>query len=137
MFYWNMLFEYWDRITGYNMLNNVLILVLLEYALWVRKAGYKVYRTYGLNPCFTGICSLRQKRVIYRFKWKWVLILVLLEYALWVLGILLFRIRVLRSLNPCFTGICSLSVGGCVAYVITKSVLILVLLEYALWGWLL
>ena len=36
----------------------------------------------GLNPCFTGICSLRVESISERDKKTTVLILVLLEYAL-------------------------------------------------------
>ena len=63
--------------------------------------------TYGLNPCFTGICSLRSVR--------------------------LFRNNSMySSLNPCFTGICSLRFYILPSRESNPAVLILVLLEYAL-----
>ena len=63
----------------------VLILVLMEYALWeVYKATDITILELGLNPCFNGICSLRyQEKQLYLQK-HLVLILVLMEYALWV-----------------------------------------------------
>ena len=61
---------------------------------------------FGLNPCFTGICSLRVK------------------YSMLVIHYM--------SLNPCFTGICSLRQMLKYKKYKKYKVLILVLLEYAL-----
>ena len=86
----------------------VLILVLMEYALWRWKATH--FLVGGcLNPCSNGICSLTfdciaNKVAIY------VLILVLMEYALWQRQLLRHRQR-RQGLNPCSNGICSLTVS--------------------------
>ncbi len=58
----------------------VLILVLLEYARRHRKDANKDNGLYGLNPCFTGICSPTSNKCAFNFTGE-VLILVLLEYA--------------------------------------------------------
>ena len=134
MFYWNMLFEITFNGTN-DKWNIVLILVLLEYALWANHSSAKtplgmvlilvlleyalwefnkvriIHESTRLNPCFIGICSLRNQKEQLKAEYELVLILVLLEYALWVdtenvLGI------TSDSLNPCFIGICSLSMGG-------------------------
>ena len=64
----------------------VLILVLMEYALWVyTKYGVELSVSSGLNPCFNGICSLRQSNKSICSCWLFVLILVLMEYALWAI----------------------------------------------------
>ena len=66
------------------MHSDVLILVLMEYALEVAHSVPPCVRNSpSLNPCFNGICSRRQfneKDVINVF--TEVLILVLMEYAL-------------------------------------------------------
>jgi hypothetical protein len=62
-----------------SMINNVLILVLMEYAL--RAQTYIAFKMKGgLNPCFNGICSA--SRTCYKNGFEAVLILVLMEYAL-------------------------------------------------------
>ena len=125
-----MLFEVLGIYNGLSS-NWVLILVLLEYALWVTSPVCLPEKIVSLNPCFTGICSLRSKTASYR-PLNEVLILVLLEYALWVclenrhkgwstmvLILVLLEYALWadhgfvkrssrQSLNPCFTGICSL-----------------------------
>ena len=62
---------------------NVLVLVLMEYALRLMQKVQNVFSLYkSLNPCFNGICSktnlcYKQKKATIE-----VLILVLMEYAL-------------------------------------------------------
>ena len=85
----------------------VLILVLMEYALWGKYSYYIERWNEGLNPCFNGICSLRVT--------------------------LLLSILMVFSLNPCFNGICSLRTKT-MALKPSNVVLILVLMEYALWA---
>ena len=87
----------------------VLILVLMEYALWPKQSLKNSSVFHRLNPCSNGICSLTssaQRKLQYNSR---VLILVLMEYALWqqqaISGML-----VQMSLNPCSNGICSLTV---------------------------
>ena len=80
-----------------------------------------------LNPCFSGICSLRcQLGVVCMIKLRlnpcFSGICSLSSNAL---------AKDLESLNPCFSGICSLSKSGA-CYIKKISVLILVLVEYAL-----
>ena len=111
--------------------SRVLILVLLEYALWGVETSFHTETRKGLNPCSVGICSLSHVLNKLKFNEKGVLILVLLEYALW--GKCWCKVRTMvRSLNPCSVGICSLSSQSTSRYC-WCSVLILVLLEYALW----
>ena len=87
---------------------DVLILVLMEYAL---RALFIVILMFGgasLNPCFNGICSARGGYCQHPEHNDGVLILVLMEYALRDKRLSYFRIRQ-NSLNPCFNGICSAS----------------------------
>ena len=83
-----------------------------------------------LNPCFSGICSLSPQVRYIRINME-VLILVLVEYALWDSD--LVDNYLWKCLNPCFSGICSLRA---VSRTNRKQidVLILVLVEYALWA---
>ena len=62
--------------------DNVLILVLMEYALR-EPDGSRMMLLHGLNPCFNGICSAS-------FLYK-------------------TQSQTQISLNPCFNGICSAS----------------------------
>ena len=104
------LMEYalWDVITGIKDFTlSVLILVLMEYALWEKCKVTCSLNTIGLNPCFNGICSLRRRKVALKDKTE--------------------------CLNPCFTGICSLRLELCKGKKLRVKVLILVLMEYALW----
>ena len=115
------------------------------------------WHSLSLNPCFNGICSMREKSGYGESRSVWVLILVLMEYALWdlldplslnyipVLILVLMEYALweilLRTplcwtmgLNPCFNGICSMSIVRHVDAHGTTIVLILVLMEYALWA---
>ena len=85
---------------------NVLILVLMEYALEGPQSWTSQSFSTSLNPCFNGICSRSQRHLSTQKKYL--------------------------CLNPCFNGICSRSC--CVRYALfcPKIVLILVLMEYAL-----
>ena len=86
----------------------VLILVLMEYALW----GFRILRIqdkfWSLNPCFNGICSLSLNK-LGQFD------------------------AISEGLNPCFNGICSLRSYSRREQIVLRLVLILVLMEYALW----
>ena len=128
-----MLSEYIKLFNNWGESEQVLILVLMEYALW---AGWQKSACpsdgWGLNPCFNGICSLRRGRQRLYIEDEIVLILVLMEYALWVLS-LTFYIQQEQCLNPCFNGICSLRRRTCYFKWHRLGVLILVLMEYALW----
>ena len=108
----------------------VSILVLMEYALR-HFAGAEQKSSFGLNPCFNGICSATaNKRRQASVPKLGVSILVLMEYALRLLSstdgkhkryvsILVLMEYALRQglyhdvlllrgcLNPCFNGICS------------------------------
>ena len=85
----------------------VLILVLMEYALWSKAAPKAASQASGLNPCSNGICSLMEGKNQCFSK----------EY---------------NCLNPCSNGICSL-IELKYFKILTDNVLILVLMEYALW----
>ena len=110
----------------------VLILVLMEYALWPGCQLPRNWRKRGLNPCSNGICSLTTNTDEKLFVNAIVLILVLMEYALWprsdrcrsaygqVLILVLMEYALWRQskkqedmqcvcLNPCSNGICSLT----------------------------
>ena len=86
----------------------VLILVLMEYALWRIIFPFIGLGTGSLNPCFNGICSLTLNMWWWYNKRLKVLILVLMEYALWLKGLGEFD-PTKSCLNPCFNGICSLT----------------------------
>ena len=59
----------------------VLILVVVEYALWDLQSPYCGY-IHCLNPCCSGICSLSSQWWLIAYYYE-VLILVVVEYALW------------------------------------------------------
>ena len=86
----------------------VLILILMEYALWARGNPRHQYKKQSLNPYSNGICSLR-------------------EY-------LLSNPHIELSLNPYSNGICSLRSEKCRRIRKPRAVLILILMEYTLWG---
>ena len=115
----------WD-----NFIIWVLILVLMEYGLWLTAVRLTSLSRAGLNPCSNGIWSL----TIFFF-WseesRSVLILVLMEYGLWHE----WRTRGIWKigLNPCSNGIWSLTRIFILQYPDTSNVLILVLMEYGLW----
>ena len=91
----------------YATVPRVLILVLMEYGLWLNTRGVLWLDSYRLNPCSNGIWSLTN--VIEDIR------------------------RSYKSLNPCSNGIWSLT--GCRQPEGTYAfcVLILVLMEYGLW----
>ena len=140
------------------MLREVLILVLMEYALWpLRVSGRSSPTVKSLNPCSNGICSLTVLNSRLSFWQMKVLILVLMEYALWlprhscgrhycscvlILVLMEYALWQLqpstckvmsRCLNPCSNGICSLTRIAYFSLQELFMVLILVLMEYALW----
>ncbi len=118
--------------TGNKTLVCVLILVLMEYALWQKYCIGVGLETSRLNPCSNGICSLTRLCAFLHYtdprslnpcsngicsltqRWR--------------------RIRLcVWRLNPCSNGICSLTQPLAYGLQIGLSVLILVLMEYALW----
>ena len=112
--------------------SEVLILVLMEYALW----GY-------LGALNSSLCLVLILVLMEYALWDGeeltgktdkfrVLILVLMEYALWEGEKGCFK-PPKTSLNPCFNGICSLRKHDKCRSGRKNSVLILVLMEYALW----
>ena len=94
-----------------QMLLHVLILVLMEYALWEIQTMEVGSNVACLNPCFNGICSLSAYFMPKQILHSTVLILVLMEYALWVYCRWVHWFGKGLCLNPCFNGICSLSYG--------------------------
>ena len=113
----------------------VLILVLMEYALW-EQVPVKFFSRdgEGLNPCFNGICSLSLQNCNYCSYLKKRLNpcfngICSLSLGNWSIRI----IPPTKCLNPCFNGICSLSQLGKGHRPLRRHVLILVLMEYALW----
>ena len=135
--------------------SGVLILVLMEYGLWLRRIRRADSLRWGLNPCSNGIWSLTRAD-----DWKVfptsVLILVLMEYGLWhkqrtslsqpseglnpcsngiwslTRGSPSLNNQLVR-LNPCSNGIWSLTLGNNHICDAVGPVLILVLMEYGLW----
>ena len=123
-------------INATKIILEVLILLLMEYALWVLSRRCQGQASSGLNPSFNGICSVRG--------WQ-------SHRRLWVPclnpsfnGICSVRIiartadKSLICLNPSFNGICSVSPQGNSCVIQWLRVLILLLMEYALWdqgGW--
>ena len=109
----------------------VLILVLMEYGLWLYRTSDKQTHVTRLNPCSNGIWSLTHKGVTMRIHidglnpcsngiWSLtdengidktffaVLILVLMEYGLWLFD-KTEKNNVQNCLNPCSNGIWSLT----------------------------
>ena len=85
----------------------VLILVLMEYGLWLRESSSEFFLRPRLNPCSNGIWSLTVGLFEIRDDWS-VLILVLMEYGLWLaMGVCTGVMA--SSLNPCSNGIWSLT----------------------------
>ncbi len=80
-----MLSEY-AQVWCMSHLISVLILVVVEYALWDNNIGVTSSWSLRLNPCCSGICSLRSSAKLVT--------------------------RLGRSLNPCCSGICSLSTNS-------------------------
>ena len=71
-----------QKVGLYKRRGDVLILVLMEYALRVHGSTIRIIKAnYGLNPCFNGICSA-SLNVRHHHNRVCVLILVLMEYAL-------------------------------------------------------
>ena len=107
---------------------SVLILVIVEYALWESNIMEK--NLICLNPCYSGICSVSYKSRDRLSRSHIVLILVIVEYALWD-GRENADNEGQPGLNPCYSGICSVlheeGQGGA-----PVLVLILVIVEYAL-----
>ena len=113
--------------------NKVLILVLMEYALWLKNV-YEGLR----NSIEVLILVLMEYALWPRFlrlgsPHHIVLILVLMEYALWRRAIHWLARQERQSLNPCSNGICSLTIKVYGVDENGNKVLILVLMEYALW----
>ncbi len=89
----------------------VLILVLMEYALWHFKKKLQSWnKTRSLNPCSNGICSLTIHPPPLPTGGGGVLILVLMEYALWPRSSRSNIYSLHHRLNPCSNGICSLTI---------------------------
>ena len=113
-------------------INQVLILVLVEYALRVNPSIDPALDEPRLNPCFSGICAASKYPLKFWGRRAQVLILVLVEYALrgekltaiiedlkrvLILVLVEYALRDLvrrrnmfgrrKSLNPCFSGICA------------------------------
>ena len=109
----------------------VLILVLMEYALWLWQIRYTPLWSSGLNPCSNGICSLTmhiktvqpQSQVCLNPCSNGICSLIEKARNLYVKE---------KCLNPCSNGICSLIYYlKCIRKLF--NVLILVLMEYAFW----
>ena len=90
-----------------NQYWTVLILVLMEYGLWLSPPRWPYKLSTSLNPCSNGIWSLTGLRFVITLHRRVVLILVLMEYGLWPVRAALSGVR--------------------------DCVLILVLMEYGLW----
>ena len=118
----------WGNIHLCSGRRRVLILVLVEYALWAPM--FRIWWRPSLNPCFSGICSLSNRMYPDELRES-------LNPCFSGICSLRKRIRApIRtwcSLNPCFSGICSLRLPQKIALG-AIFVLILVLVEYALWA---
>ena len=130
----------------------VLILVLMEYGLWLERGQRGIRDVDGLNPCSNGIWSLTSLALGLDSTGV-VLILVLMEYGLWpgaksfgawfqclnpcsngIWSLTLMQLLWLQGLglNPCSNGIWSLT-HDYLRRQVRGQVLILVLMEYGLW----
>ena len=122
----------WSKNTDTRQLWTVLILVIVEYALWVHFISLKGWFMIRLNPCYSGICSVREFNR-YQLGTKGCLNPCYSGicsvrgnkgyYPFWFVG----------CLNPCYSGICSVRPKTHNHGNILR-VLILVIVEYALWG---
>ena len=111
--------------------SSVLILVLLDYALWHWVLWSKRHDEKCLNPCSAGLCSLTFLKVKPWRSQSLVLILVLLDYALWQEFEAMLPLSCI-CLNPCSAGLCSPTQCEMPSKEKPVKVLILVLLDYAL-----
>ena len=108
---------------------DVLILVLMEYGLWLSFLFIKAEKLGCLNPCSNGIWSLTER-----------LMTIARIYSLNPCSNGIWSLTVFRPgkhlvsvcLNPCSNGIWSLT-GTCHRAGVPEAVLILVLMEYGLW----
>ena len=112
-----------------TVVEDVLILVLMEYGLWLL-AIHRLLRLHHVLILVLMEYGLWPFKVFCHWAADSVLILVLMEYGLWPVG---QRWRLtLIGLNPCSNGIWSLTTrGGRIDH--SNGVLILVLMEYGLW----
>ncbi len=101
-----MLYENKNYTFGFD--ESVLILILMEYALWGKQVCRCLTSWWSLNPYSNGIYSMRRCNSLLFEKARSVLILILMEYTLWG-----------RGYYHLYRGI--------------QGVLILILMEYTLW----
>jgi len=110
----------------------VLILIVLEDALWVPCISASAISQTCLNPYCIGRCSLSQRILLCVTRFIEVLILIVLEDALWVNERWTNDERT-NCLNPYCIGRCSLSSETSGVFQGADPVLILIVLEDALW----
>ena len=110
----------------------VLILVLMEYALWLMLSNMTASIWVCLNPCSNGICSLTIYFMIH-FPVCPVSLNPCSNGICSLTSITTAAHKIKNSLNPCSNGICSLTVVLTLSSDKNNCVLILVLMEYALW----
>ena len=129
-----MLCEWPNWYASFWCYSKVLILILMEYALWEKEREVYDNNNDGLNPYSNGICSVRTawSASMWSLQFK-VLILILMEYALWEQLKLDEKGVAHGCLNPYSNGICSVRGQKCWGYSKNTRVLILILMEYALW----
>ena len=85
----------------------VLILVLMDDALWPSLNGYETDGEFGLNPCFNGWCTLTIG-IFCRLVMGLCLNPCFNGWCTLTIYVLSW-IACLRSLNPCFNGWCTLT----------------------------
>ena len=86
---------------------DVLILVLVEYALRDKKVNLHLDCFRSLNPCFSGICAARCTTITYM---KQVTCLNPCFSGICAASLVSRKqLNELISLNPCFSGICAAS----------------------------
>ena len=90
-----------------RLTTQVLILVLVDYALWQQDANPPKGKARVLILVLVDYALWRNSKVESRSSQK-VLILVLVDYALW-LYVLYAKHKISKSLNPCSGGLCSLT----------------------------
>ena len=109
---------------------HVLILVLMEYGLWLFDVGCKLTTDLGLNPCSNGIWSLTTLSPTSNWKSGR---LNPCSNGIWSLTEMSkAQASAIAGLNPCSNGIWSLTKFNWFWYS-GNRVLILVLMEYGLW----
>ena len=95
----------WGSPLRRNRSCQVLILVLVDYALEPKPSFLWGMMKVSFNPCFSGLCFGTLEEHLVSKNESWVLILVLVDYALERKTITSLT-AIEECFNPCFSGLC-------------------------------